>query len=180
MAGRELAAKRYGRAAFEIALADGALERWAADLGLIAAAMGDPQVAAFLESVRTPLQAKYDLLERGLAGSDPKAMNLAKLLVAKGRSDLAGQILEEYRALVDEHQGLAHAVVTTAVPLGDAEREAVAQRLGQLTGRQVTVTTRVDPTIIGGLVARIGDTLIDGSVRARLLALRRRLAGGVG
>ncbi|MFQ5880456.1 MAG: ATP synthase F1 subunit delta [Dehalococcoidia bacterium] len=177
MAGQELAAKRYARAAFAIALAGDGLEGWAADLGLMAAVMGDPQGAAVLESVRLPQPAKYRLLEQALAGIDPLAMNLAKLLVARGRSGLAGQILEEYRALVDEHRGLAHAVVTTAVPLGDAEREAIAQRLGQLTGRQVTVATRVNPGIIGGLVARIGDTLIDGSVRTRLLALRRSLAG---
>ncbi|MHB8377115.1 MAG: F0F1 ATP synthase subunit delta, partial [Dehalococcoidia bacterium] len=78
---------------------------------------------------------------------------------------------------VDERRGIAHALVTTAVPLSDDERGAVAARLSAITGKTVDVVPVVDPAIIGGVVARIGDQLIDGSTRTRLKALRRSLEG---
>jgi F-type H+-transporting ATPase subunit delta len=79
--------------------------------------------------------------------------------------------------MMDAHLNLAHAIVTTAVPLADDERSAIAARLSAMTGKQVDVTSVVDEAIIGGVVARIGDQLIDGSTRTRLLALKRRLEG---
>ena len=78
---------------------------------------------------------------------------------------------------MDEHRGIAHATVVTAVPLSDAEREAVEKRLGEMSGMQVIAHMEVEPEIVGGLVARIGDKVIDGSTRAKLLALKRSLAG---
>jgi F-type H+-transporting ATPase subunit delta len=95
--------------------------------------------------------------------------------VHRGRTALAPQVAEAFQELVDAERGIAHAVVTTAVPLSEGEREAVAKRLGEIAGRQVLVETEVDVGIIGGLIARIGDKLIDGSTRSQLAALRRRL-----
>jgi len=174
---RDIAAKRYARAAFEVALERGALDRWSDDLRLIAAVMADAKVLALLASTKVPLAQRYRLLEGTLAGIDPRAMNLAKLLVAKGRAGLAPQIAEAYLGLVDEHRGIAHATVTTAVPLSDAEREAVEKRLGELSGKQVIAHLEVEPAIVGGLVARIGDKVIDGSTYGKLLALKRSLTG---
>jgi F-type H+-transporting ATPase subunit delta len=81
----------------------------------------------------------------------------------------------EYGRLVDEHRGIAHAEVATAVPLEPEEKDKLVRRLGDLVGREIVLTTRVDPAIIGGLVARVGDKLIDGSTKSRLLALRESL-----
>jgi F-type H+-transporting ATPase subunit delta len=90
---------------------------------------------------------------------------------------LAGQIREEFERLVDEHQGVAHAQVVTAVPLSERDKREVEERLSQMIGKKLVVEAEVDPTIMGGLVARIGDRLIDGSTRTRLTDLRRRLGG---
>jgi F-type H+-transporting ATPase subunit delta len=174
---RDTAAKRYARAAFEVALDHGALDRWSDDLQLIAAVAGDAQALALLANTKVPLAERYRLLEATLGGLDPRAMNLARLLVAKGRAGLAPQIAEAYLGLVDEHRGIAHATVVTAVPLSDAERQAVEKRLGEMSGMQVIAHLEVEPDIVGGLVARIGDKVIDGSTRGKLLALRRSLAG---
>jgi F-type H+-transporting ATPase subunit delta len=76
---------------------------------------------------------------------------------------------------VDAERGIAHAAVTTAVPLSEAEARAVAERLSEISNRQVVVERLVDEGIIGGLIARIGDKLIDGSTRSQLAALKRRL-----
>ncbi len=178
MPARELAAKRYAQAAFDLAKSMGTVDQWADDLGLTAVVMGDPEINGLLGSTRMPQPAKHRLLEQTLIGVSPLALNFANLLVSKGRSEIIGHVLEEYQRLLEEEKGIAHAVVTTAVPLSDEDRAAVTQKLSDITGQQVSVNTKVNPDIIGGLVARIGDTLIDGSVRSRLESLRRNLVSG--
>jgi F-type H+-transporting ATPase subunit delta len=173
----EVAAKRYAQAAFDIARERDELDRWVEDLGAIVDLAAQPGVVDVLASSRVPFEGKERLLSSGLVGISPLALNLARLLVKKGRIAMAGQVRDEYLGLLDEHRGMAKAVVLTAVPLSDDEERAVAQRLRELTGKEVTLEGRVDPEILGGLVARVGDRLIDGSTRTRLLELRRRLAG---
>jgi F-type H+-transporting ATPase subunit delta len=174
---RDTVAKRYAQAAFEIARGRNSLEEWSKDLALVAQVMADHQAAAVLSSTKQALADRYRLLEAVLEEIDPLVMNLAKLLVAKGRVGIAPQVAEAYRDLVDEHIGVAHARVVTAVPLADAERQAVEERLSQITGKKVIVHPEVEPAIVGGLVARVGDRLIDGSTRSKLLALKRTLEG---
>jgi F-type H+-transporting ATPase subunit delta len=173
----EAAAKRYAQAAFAVALEYEEVERWAEDLDALATLMGEPRAAAFLESDKVADVEKRALLEAALADVNPRAMNLAQLLVDKHRADLADQIRQEFHELLDEHRGIARATVTTAVPMSEDETRTAAARLSEITGKQVIVQQRVDPDILGGLIAKIGDTLIDGSVRSRLTALKRQLEG---
>jgi len=174
---RDTVAKRYAQAAFEIARGRDSLEEWATDLALVGTVMTDPQAASILSSTKLALADRYRLLEAILEGIDPLVMNLARLLVAKGRVGIGSQVAEAYRDLVDEHSGIAHARVVTAVPLADAEQRAVEERLGQIMGKKVIAHPEVEPAIVGGLVARVGDRLIDGSTRSKLLALRGTLEG---
>jgi F-type H+-transporting ATPase subunit delta len=173
---REIAARRYAEAAFQIAREKGTEEGWSEGLSLIAAIFSDPEVAAVMQEARISTADKMRLAERALEGVDPLVLNLARLLVHRSRTALAPQIAEALRELVDAERGIAHAVVTTAVPLSEGEAAAVAEKLSEISGRQVVIETQVDEGIIGGLVARIGDRLIDGSTRSQLLALKRRLA----
>lgn len=178
MAASSISARRYAEAAFDIAAEADAFEAWSSDLRSIADFVEQPDVSTVLASGRVPREGKQRLLEAGLAGSVSKlAMNLALLLLERGRIDLARNVQAAFQEKVDERLNIAHATVTTAVPLADDERRAVAAKLSSLTGKQVDVTPVVDESIIGGVVARIGDELIDGSTRTRLLALKRRLAG---
>jgi len=173
----EVAAKRYAQAAFDIARERDELDRWAGDLQAIADLAAQPGVLDVLDSSRVPSDAKVRLLRAGLTDLSPLATNLAHLLVEKGRIALAEQVRAEYQRLLDEHRGVAQATVITAVSLSEDERRAVVQRLQEVTGRQIVLETQVDPEILGGLVARIGDRVIDGSTRGRLLALRQSLMG---
>jgi F-type H+-transporting ATPase subunit delta len=178
VAAASISARRYAEAIFALASDSGAFEQWAGDLATIAEFVSERDVAQVLGSGRVPAGEKLRLLEAGLAGRvSPLAMNLVKLLNQRGRLHLAPEIRARFQEMVDEKRGVAHAVVTTAVPLSDDERRAVEARLSQITGKQVDVTPVVDPAIIGGVVARIGDQLIDGSTRTRLVALKRRLEG---
>lgn len=170
--------RRYAEAVFDLAREEDALDRWRGDLQVIAAFAAEPGVARVLANARVPREAKERLVTAGLGGRIvPQAMNLVRLLEQRGRMLDAPAVLERYQELLDEHRGVAHARVTTAVALSDDERRAVAAKLSELTDKQVDVTSVVDESIIGGVIARIGDQLIDGSTRSRLIALRRRLEG---
>ena len=172
---REIAARRYGEAAFQIARDGGTEERWSEGLSLMAAVFSDSEIAALMQEARISSADKMGLAEKALAGVDPLVLNLARLLVHRGRTALASQIAEAFQELADAERGIAHALVTTAVPLSDDETRAVAEKLSEISGKQMVVETQVDERIIGGLVARIGDKLIDGSTRSQLMALKRRL-----
>jgi F-type H+-transporting ATPase subunit delta len=88
------------------------------------------------------------------------------------------QIARIFGEMLDEHTGVARAQVVSAVPLSDEERSAVIDRLRSMTGAQdIRLEGVIDPSIIGGLIVRVGDQLIDGSTRSRLIQLRRQLAG---
>ena len=177
MALRGAAARRYAEAVFELAAEQDKLDQWSNDLATIAGFVGEADVMRVLTSGRIPSSEKLRLLEAGLKQSlfQPEAWNLVRLLESRNKLSLAPRIQEAYQRLSDDRRGVAHATVTTAVPLSDDEREAITAQLSQITGKRVDVTPVVDEAIIGGLVARIGDQLIDGSTRSRLVALKRRI-----
>src|SRR4030042_2500668 len=102
-------------------------------------------------------------------------MNLVYFLVVKKRLRIVEDLVAEYKRLMNAHYGRETADVITAIPLGDEEKERLQKRLAMITRKEVVITTQVDPDIMGGLVARVGDQLIDGSVRTRLKELRKSL-----
>jgi F-type H+-transporting ATPase subunit delta len=168
--------RRYARAVFELALERGeSLDTWLSDLRAIETALSDPAIMAVLAGPQLPFEQKRALVERALAGVDELRRNLVYMLIEAGRIEAFGAIVRELQRLVNEHNGIAEATVTTAVPLSDGEAARIAERVGRLLGKQVILERRVDPAIIGGIVVRVGDTLINGSVAGRLAALREQL-----
>jgi F-type H+-transporting ATPase subunit delta len=89
---------------------------------------------------------------------------------------MMAEIAGEYRRLVDAYHGIQQAEVMTAVPIDDKDKEKLAERLGQIVSSKIVVTSQVDPAILGGVVARVGGKLLDGSTRTKLAALKRELA----
>ena len=106
----------------------------------------------------------------------PPVARLLLLLADRDRLAILPDLLAVYRERLLEHQRVVSAEVTTAAPLAEARAAELAERLSRATGRTVKMTTRVDPSIIGGIVTRIGSTVYDGSVAAQLQAIRQRLA----
>ncbi|MCZ2111166.1 MAG: ATP synthase F1 subunit delta [Dehalococcoidia bacterium] len=170
------AAKRYAQAAFDIARDQGTIATWRAELADVASVLTDSEAAPVLADGRIPLDRRLGMVGRVLDVS-PLVLNLAKLLVQKGRTSEARAVADAFDRMADEHAGIAHAEVTTAVELSPDELTAIESRLSASLGKRVRAVGTVDSAIIGGVIVRVGDQLVDGSVRSRLQRLRRELEG---
>jgi F-type H+-transporting ATPase subunit delta len=175
---KEVQSKRYAQAAFEIAQERGELESWQSGLNKIVDLIGDDTICTFLVSSKVPFETKVKLLSEHISDVNPMVLNLVYLLIDRGRLETIGDITDCFQQLLDAHNGIEYAEVITAVPLDDNEKQKISQYLSDIVGKQVTIKPNVDDSIIGGIVARIGDKLIDGSTRSRLKALKEELAGG--
>ncbi len=174
---RDVAAKRYAEAAHLIARENGTEEAWSDGLRAMSALYFDPEAAAFLLNSRVPPKEKQALVQKALEGVQKEVLSLALILLRRGRTSLGPGIAEAYQELLDEARGVSHATVTTAVPLSGEELEVVKKKLAEIAGGEVVVETEVAEEILGGVIVRIGDRLIDGSTKNRLLELKQKLAG---
>jgi F-type H+-transporting ATPase subunit delta len=173
------AARRHARAAFQIALERNELDIWKGDLERLTQAVKDPLLFAFLENPKVHFESKAKVLRQGLAGVNPMVINLALLLVSRGRLNIINDVAQDFERMVDEKKGIAHADVTTAVSLSSDDENKLARRLGDIIGSKVVVSTDVAPEIIGGLVIKVGDKLIDGSTKSQFTALKKSMGGSV-
>jgi len=170
-------ARRYAQAVFEIALEKNELDRWQTDLEKLATVMADPTFLAAMDSPKIKFDDKARLLAERLGEISPTARNLALLLVSRNGAGMIGQMAGEYQRMLNAYHGIQTAEVTTAIPLDDADKSRLAEHLSTIVGSQVTVKAAVDPRILGGVVARVGGKLLDGSTRSRLEALKKQLEG---
>jgi len=170
-------ARRYAQAIFEIALTRQELDRWLTDLGIIVRLGKDPGIIAFLESPKYSFDDKAKLLTEHLTDLSPMALNLVYLLVMRGRLGMVGDIAVEYQRRLDDYHGIAPAEIITAVPLNDEDERRLSEHLGVLIGKKVVLKTEVDASLVGGVIARVGGKLLDGSVRNKLEVLKRELGG---
>lgn len=177
MAKRDSAPRRYSEAAFQLAERDRSIETWRRELEQ-AAAETDGQLMAVLANPALPLDERLTAANRVFAGLSQPVRNIVLLLVRRGRIEQLPRVVAEFIRLDDRRQGITHATATSAAPLTDIETRALTARLEQMTGGRVALTTDVDESLLGGLVVRVGDRLIDGSVRGRLERLRNQLASG--
>jgi F-type H+-transporting ATPase subunit delta len=172
------AAKRYTDAVFSIAREKGSFDQWQRDLDVLAAMLEDSSASTVLASPKITREQKLSLLQTALDGAQPEALNLATLLLDRGRLAISPEMASLFRDLALAELGIVIAEVTTAMPIDKEAEAAIKQRLSDLVGKQVELRAEVDPSIIGGVVARIGDHLIDGSVSNQLRRLRDRLEAG--
>jgi len=170
-------ARRYARAVFDLAVAEGDVDGWLGDLHLIQSFLSEVDIAMLLENPSIPFAAKREIVDKGLGKLGRLRQNFVYVLVTNGRVRAIDDIVAQFQALVNDYRGLAVAEVVTAVPLDDHESQRVTQRLEALVGKKIVLQRRVDPSILGGVVARIGDHLIDGSIASQLGALREQLSG---
>lgn len=176
MARQSSAARRYAEAAFQLAERDDALDAWADGLSLAARLLSDERVMRVVDSPARPFEERNAVIERLLMGRAPEGVvKLVALLAHKGRIDRLAGVSAEYRRLLDRRRGVVEARVTSAAPLTTDETERVRDWVTRLTGQVVELNIDVDEALIGGLTVRVGDTLLDASVRGRLERLRNQL-----
>jgi F-type H+-transporting ATPase subunit delta len=177
MAKRDSAPRRYAEAAFQLATRDGSIEQWRRELEQ-AAVLTDGQLMDALANPALPLDQRLAAADRVLADLSQSVRNLVLLLVRRHRIEQLPRVVAEFVRLDERRQGIIHATATSAAPLTDPEVKALTARLEQMTGGRIALSTDVDEALLGGLIVRVGDRLIDGSVRGRLERLRNQLALG--
>lgn len=171
-------ARVYARTLLLAAEQAGAREEVDDSLAAMVRALGsEPRLVRFLEGPQIQPADKKALLERVFGERvHPLALRFVFLVVDKHRETLLEEIVTAWDALLDERAGRQSASVTAATPLDDDVLERLRGALERRTGRTIRLEHTVDPALLGGLVVRSGDTVIDGSLRTRLRALGRRLA----
>ena len=172
-------AKRYASALIQVAQRDGIVDAVAKDLDLIER---DLENVGFLRAVIVqPLvseERKYSVVDHAFSDRiTATSLNFIKLLIKKRREVLISVCIREFRVLCAELSGTVEATVTTAISLSSAQSERLIVGLNTLTGKNVNAKFVQDPGIIGGTVVRIGDNIIDGSVRGSLERLEQTLLG---
>ena len=170
-----ISGKRYAQAIFDLAIENNQVELWGEDLAVVAHAFSDVEFSALLKHPDMSVVDKLSATSTVLAGVNPLVRNLVDLLVAKNAVDSIPGVYSGYTELLDSHLGRQRVEITTAVTLQDSEAERITAFVRELVSREVVLTTKVDESILGGLVIQIGDKLLDGSTKARLENLRNDL-----
>jgi F-type H+-transporting ATPase subunit delta len=169
-------ARRYAEAYFSLAQEAGDIAGWREQLAAVDETLGDPAVSGALVNPNTSLADRVREGLQLLEGASPQARNLARLLIERRRVGIAREILAHYDALSDKASGIVRAEVTTAVPANAALEKRIRDSLSKQLGSDVQTIVHSDPSILGGLVIRIGDRVIDDSLRTHLQQLQAALA----
>ena len=173
-------AKRYAKALVKIGVERNALDKYGRDLADLAQLMGiSKDFREVLENPVFPREEKkrvagviFDKL-----GADPMTRNFVNLLIDRKRIDQLVGIEKAFRYEVDEIRGITRGEVSSAIALDDGELNGITASLSKITGKMVILTPTVNPSLIGGLVAKVGDMVFDGTIRTQLNQLKESLKG---
>ncbi len=172
-------AQVYARSLFEVAREHAKLDVLREQLAQFADALdANRQLAMFFFSPYFSSEEKQQALERAIEGAEETLLNFLKVLIENQRMPVIFRIRQEYQRLWDEENRTLPVEVTSAIALDQTTTESLARTIGERAGRKVTLEARVDPDILGGIVVRVGNSILDASIRNRLEQLRRHVAQG--
>jgi ATP synthase F1 delta subunit len=172
-------AQVYGRSLFEVAREHGSLDELREQIGQFADAVNENrELAMFFFSPYFSTKEKQEALGRILDEANPILLNFLGLLIENHRMPVIFRIREEYERLWEEENRMLPVEITSAIALDAATTDSVGKNIGERTGRKVTLAARVDPDILGGIIIRVGNSILDASIRNRLEQLRRHVAQG--
>ena len=172
-------AQVYARSLFQVAREQNKLDLLREQLGQLADAISsNRELQTFFFSPYVSTEEKQSALERVLDGADPVFVNFLKLLIENHRMPVIFRIRAQYERMWEEENRTLPVEITSAVELDKATTDSVGQAIGERTGRKVMLATRVDADILGGIVVRVGNSILDASIRNRLEQLRRHVAQG--
>lgn len=173
----EQLAQKYAQAVYELAKEKQQLIAVEAQLSIVDQTIsGHSELSTFLYHPRVPMAAKKDLIKNVFAQEvTVDVLNFLLLIVDKRRENLLPQIIEQFVALANEERNIAIAEVTTVLPLSEQAETALIQKLTKVVGKNIQLKKHTDPSIIGGVIVRLGDKLIDGSVKRQLDMMKFKL-----
>jgi len=170
-------AQVYARALFEVAVERDALDEIHEQLDAFAGAMNDTrEFAVFFFSPYFSVAEKKEGLERAVRDANPAFSNFLEALIERHRMPAIFRIREEFSDLYDEERKLLPVTITSAVALDEQTVQSLGRRIGDQVERQIEVSAAVDPDIIGGIVLRVGNVILDASIKNRLEQLRKQVA----
>ncbi|HYN10807.1 MAG TPA: ATP synthase F1 subunit delta [Vicinamibacterales bacterium] len=172
-------ARRYAAALFDVVHKHGDIDRADQELGAIKLAIaGHDQLRKVLEAPGVPMPVKRRILDDVVTGAGDVSQEIRRLLgllAERDRLAMVPDVADAFAERVMQAKKIVPAEVVTAVPLPDDSRAALAAALGRAAGAHVTITERVDPSIVGGVIARVGSVVFDGSVTTQIARLRQKL-----
>src|SRR5579859_1055661 len=172
--------RRYAEAIFAIARENNTIDRTLEDVQGIASLFSQRKLAYLLNEPKIPTQRKEQAIRQALEAKVLRtSLNLALLVVQRELVEAMPNIARQLAQLVLDYKNQAIADVTTAAPMDEQQLRQVRQALEQRTGKTILMQTKVQPEILGGVIARVGDQVIDGSIRHRLATLKQQLLTGV-
>jgi F-type H+-transporting ATPase subunit delta len=168
-------AKRYALALYQMAQEKSLVEKWHEQLKSCESILEDDDFSGFLLMPKVSLESKMNVVRQIVPDMDLMVYNMVGLLVSRDSADSLSAITGEYEKLLDRQNGIERAHVKSAIALDESSKKSLVDQISRIIGKNVEFTAEVDPSIVGGLVARIGDKIMDGSVKTRLRNLRKSL-----
>ena len=174
----KLVVKRYATALFDLAASEGAMAKYEEEVKVIVKALHDePDFMAVLQDHKVTRENKVSIVENVFTDKvSAPIVGLLVLLVNKGRQAEIINVLEAFLDMVKAESGIIKAVVTSAVPLKEAQLEALKEKLEASTKSKIELETIVDSSIIAGLIVRVGDKVVDASYKGELQTLKKQLS----
>lgn len=170
-------AEVYARALFQVAKEHDLLDDVRDDLTAFTKALDDTrEFTVFFFSPYFSTEEKKDGLKKAVTGAAPIFMNFLEALIERHRMPAIFRIRDRYQDMWEDERDLLPVQVTSAVPLDEATVGSIGKRIGEQTKRTVELTSKVDPDILGGIVLRVGNVILDASIRNRLEQLRKQVA----
>ena len=168
-------AKRYALALYQLAQRESVVEKWHEQLRSCEELLGNKEFAGFLLMPKVVLSRKMDVVRQVVPDLDAMVFNLVGLLVSRDMDVSISSIMAEYQKLLDIENGLERAHVKSAIELTGPNKKSLVDQITKIVGKKIELTTEIDTSIVGGLVARVGDKIIDGSIKTKLQSLRKSL-----
>lgn len=172
--------RRFAQAIFQIAIESNQIDSWMSDLSELVSFSKEDLFLTFMDSPKVSLDSKLAVIKDSGIEADLNKLpiNLLSLLASRNSVYTIVDIANSFQELVDEHNNVLRADITTATEMSKDLEETISQSLKKIAGNELTITSKVDPNIVGGFVARVGDRLIDASVKTRLENMKRGLLKG--
>ena len=171
--------KYFAKAIFDTALKSGELNKWLSQLRKLSDIVNEEEISKLLLNPKVAYNDKVEVLTSRLGEVNPLALKMIFMLVAKGKLGEIKEITYEYQRLLDSYHGIEGAElveVTTAIPLDEKDKLKLSKRLTDIIGKPIVLKAMVDPDMIGGIIIKVGDKLIDGSMRSKLAELKREIS----